>query len=98
MLQFSARDLDDGVEFEAMTCDAAANRLDWLTLTMGGARFQDANWATVVERVAQRAGGTHDAVQSDNRTLGGEEAAAVERWVNEIAAVPYSGQRGRPHS
>jgi NADH dehydrogenase len=88
IVRFSARDLDDGLEFEVMTCDAAANRLDWLTLTMGGARLQDANWSTVVERVAQRAGGTHDAVQSDNRTLGDEEAAAVERWVNEIAGGP----------
>jgi NADH dehydrogenase len=88
IVRFSARDLDDGLEFEVMTCDAAANRLDWLTLTMGGARLQDANWSTVVERVAQRAGGTHGAVQSDNRTLGDEEAAAVERWVNEIAGGP----------
>jgi NADH dehydrogenase len=88
IVRFSARDLDDGVEFEVMTCDAAANRLDWLTLTMGGARLQDANWATVVERVARRAGGTHDAVQSDNRTLGDEETASVERWVNEIVGGP----------
>jgi NADH dehydrogenase len=81
IVRFGARTIDDGVRFEVMTCDTAANALDWLTLTLGGARIQDANWTKVVQNVAKLAGGSAGAVEYDARKLEGEEAEHVERWI-----------------
>jgi hypothetical protein len=85
IVRFSTRELDNGgVRFEVMTCDTAANALDWIVLTLGGARIQDANWTKVVQNVVQLSGGTADEVQSDARKLGGEEAANVQRWIEAL--------------
>jgi NADH dehydrogenase len=83
-VRFSTRRLNDGIRFEVMTCDTAANALDWVTLTLGGARIQDANWTKVVQNVVQLAGGSATAVQSDARKLDGDEAEDVERWIASI--------------
>jgi hypothetical protein len=83
-VRFSTRALDQAVRFEVMTCDAAASALDWITLTLGAARLQDANWSTVVRNVAALAGGRHTGVQSDARRLVGEEAASAWHWMESI--------------
>jgi NADH dehydrogenase len=85
IVRFSTRELDNGdVQFEVMTCDTAANALDWIVLTLGGARIQDANWTKVVQNVVHFSGGTADDVQTDARKLAGEEAANVQRWIEAL--------------
>jgi hypothetical protein len=84
IVRFSARALERAVRFEVMTCDAAANALDWVGLTLGGARLQDANWSKVVLNVARLAGGRHTGVQFDKRTLVGDEARSGWQWIESI--------------
>jgi NADH dehydrogenase len=85
IVRFSTQGLDNGdVRFEVMTCDTAANALDWIALTLGGARIQDANWTKVVQNVVQLSGGTADDVQTDARKPASEEAANVQRWIESL--------------
>ena len=84
IVRFSTRTLPRAVRFEVMTCDRAANALDWLGLTLGGSRLQDANWTRVVENVAALAGGTPGPVESDARRLGKDEARGAERWIGDL--------------
>jgi hypothetical protein len=73
-----------GVRFEVTAADRSANPVDWLGLTLGGARGQNANWRQVVENVAQLAGGTADDVQSDTRDVTGDEADEVDAWIRDV--------------
>ena len=58
IVRFSATPVAGGaVRFEVTTCDAAANAVDWITLTLGGARIQDAHWKRLVQNVVTLAGG-----------------------------------------
>lgn len=75
---------DARVRFEVMTCDSAANPLDWLALSIGGARLQDGNWTRVVQKVVELSGGSSDGVMSEIRTLSATEAAEAERWVRRV--------------
>jgi NADH dehydrogenase len=84
IVRFSTRPDGDATIFEVLTCDRAANALDWLTLTLGGARVQDANWVRVVQNVVKLSGGTADDVSIDHRKLAGEEADDVDRWIRAI--------------
>jgi NADH dehydrogenase len=96
-VQFRTRPVGDAVEFEVMTCDAAANAMDWLALTLGGARIQDANWTRLAENVGAMAGGSTAPVQADARKLDAREATAVDRWIRTVvdrqkaAPEPVSG-------
>ena len=84
IVQFSTRDVERGVRFDVMTCDTAARVLDWVSLSLGGARIQDANWTTVVERVGQLADGVPGAIQTDARKLSGDEAESVTGLIRTI--------------
>lgn len=84
VVRFGARAIPGGVRFEVMTCDRAANALDWLALTLGGARIQDANWTRVAQNVAALAGGTAGPVSSDARRLREDEARGAQRWIADI--------------
>jgi NADH dehydrogenase len=94
-VQFRARTAEEAIEFEVMTCDAAANAMDWLTLTLGGARIQDANWTRLLVNVASLAGGSAAPVKADARKLDPEEAASVDRWIRAVVSrhktPPVSG-------
>jgi NADH dehydrogenase len=81
VVKFSTRTFDDSVGFEVMPCDTAANALDWLTLTLGGAKAQDANWISVVQNVVKLAGGTADPVHTEARKLAGGEAEQMQQWI-----------------
>jgi hypothetical protein len=81
VVKFSTQTFEDGVGFEVMPCDTAANALDWLTLTLGGAKAQDANWIRVVQNVVKLAGGTADPIQTEARRLAGAEAEEMQRWI-----------------
>jgi hypothetical protein len=81
IVRFSVSPEESGLRFEVMTCDAAANALDWIGLTLGGARMQDANWAAAVQNVVDLSGGRSDGVQFEFRKLDAKEADAVEEWI-----------------
>lgn len=84
IVRFATESMEGGVRFEVMTCDAAANAFDWVTLTLGGARIQDANWTRVVHNVVELSGGVDGGVESDARTLSDTEATNVEQWIRSI--------------
>jgi hypothetical protein len=84
IVRFSATGQSGIVRFEVSTCDAAANALDWLTLSLGGARMQDANWMRVVSKMAELSGGRSDGVTSEIRTLDARQAAEADRWIRDI--------------
>ena len=83
-VRFSTRDTGAGVRFEVTACETASNPLDWLTLTLGGARLQDANWKTVVENVVTLSGGKADDVKSDARRLTPDEAEQADSWIRAL--------------
>jgi NADH dehydrogenase len=96
IVRFSTSDVPKGVEFAVTTCDAAANAFDWIALTLGGARVQDANWARVVQNVVKLSAGESDGVHHDARKLTEDEAADAERWIATIVSrqrneVPAAG-------
>jgi NADH dehydrogenase len=85
VVRFLAAPSTDGMRFEVMTADKAATPLDWLGLTIGGARLQDANWRTVVERVARMAGATTtQGVQSHVRAASDPEVEHLSTWVRRL--------------
>jgi len=81
IVRFRTQAAGDLVRFEVLTCDTAANPLDWIGLTLGGARLQDANWTKVVHNVARLAGDDSVAVESVKRKLPPDEAQAVKAWL-----------------
>jgi NADH dehydrogenase len=92
IVRFSAVDLAGGVRFEVLTCDTAANALDWMALSLGAARVQDANWTRVVQNVAKLAGGEASDISVDGRRLHGEERTNVERWIQNIIRRQQTSQ------
>jgi hypothetical protein len=83
-VRFRTMPAAQGVRFEVTAADRSANPLDWVGLTLGGARGQNANWRKVVENVARLAGGTADDVQSDTRDVTGDEADEVDAWIRDV--------------
>ena len=81
IVRFTSQARGDLVRFEVLTCDTAANPLDWIGLTLGGARLQDANWTKVVHNVARLAGDDSVTVESVKRKLPPDEAQAVKGWL-----------------
>jgi len=73
-----------------MTCENPSNAFDWLTLSLGGARLQDANWETVVENVVKMSGGRAPKVQSDGRRLSAAEAEQADGWIRDLAEAHAS--------
>jgi NADH dehydrogenase len=72
--------------FEVEVFDRAADALDWLAMTLVGSRLQAANWEEIVSTVVEESGGRAPAgVERADETLEGEAAAAVERWLGELA-------------
>jgi NADH dehydrogenase len=84
IVRFSAEPAGDAIRFEVMTCDAAADPIHWLSLTLGGTRVQDANWHRVVNNVVTLSAGQADKVESDSRRLSDEEADDTDRWIRNI--------------
>ncbi|MGE3705226.1 MAG: hypothetical protein AB7I13_08135, partial [Vicinamibacterales bacterium] len=66
-VRFRARDVDDAVLFDVFTCDSAGSPVDWLMLSLGSSRLQDAHWATVVSNVVRLSEGAGTPVESDGR-------------------------------
>ena len=83
-VRFSTQVLENGVGFEVMPCDSPANVVDWVSMTLGGARLQEANWVTLVTNVAAMAGGDAGKVGMDVRTLTTAEAGEADDWITGI--------------
>jgi len=83
-VEFYASPTPAGVQFGVMTCENAATPLDWLTLSIGGARLQDANWHRLVQNVIELSGGRAAGVVSDGRRLTPEETETIARWIRDL--------------
>jgi hypothetical protein len=84
VVKFSAMPTAEGIRFSVMTCDTAANPLDWLGLTLGGARIQDANWMRVVQNVGGIAGGQPGSVVHRAEHLDKDDAAPERAWIHDV--------------
>jgi NADH dehydrogenase len=74
------------VRFQVEVYDRPANVIDFIAMRAIGDRLQDHTWSHVVEKMTQRSGGSAPAgVESDSAALDDQEAAAIERWVAELA-------------
>jgi NADH dehydrogenase len=82
-VRFATAAVGDEVMFEVMPCDSAANVFDWVALTLGGARIQDANWTKLAHNVAMMAGRSAK-VEFEARTLTAVEAVAADRWISHV--------------
>jgi hypothetical protein len=81
VVRFRTAAARNGVRFEVMTGDKAATPIDWLALTLGGARVQDANWRRVVQKIGELAGGTVDTVHQHARSADDQEVQHLSTYV-----------------
>jgi hypothetical protein len=74
------------LRFQVDAYDRAANVLDLVAMETVGGTLQNATWEKMVENVVRESGGAAAAgVQSEEATLRGEDADAVETWLKELA-------------
>lgn len=72
--------------FTVEVFNRAADPFDWLAMAVLGNRLQRANWKEIVESVVEESGGRAEGgVEAEERTLEGEDAERVERWLGELA-------------
>jgi NADH dehydrogenase len=72
------------VRFAVGVFARAGSMLDWLALSAGGAAAQNSTWRTVVERVAEMAGGASDGVQQDAEVVNGRDSEEIEDWIADL--------------
>jgi uncharacterized protein YbjT (DUF2867 family) len=84
IVRFSTDPIPDGIRFEVLTCDRAANPVDWLMLTLGGAHGQSANWQAVVQKMIELSGGWADGVHSTTQKISDQSSTAIEREIHEL--------------
>jgi uncharacterized protein YbjT (DUF2867 family) len=83
------------VRFQVEVYDRAANVIDFIAMRAIGDRLQDHTWSHVVEKMMQLSGGSAPAgVESESVALDEQEAAAIERWVEELAMRRKRGENG----
>jgi NADH dehydrogenase len=89
----------EGVRFTVEAFVREANPVDWAAMALLGRVLQWANWRRMVQNVVEESGGRGE-VQSEVRVLEGEEARAVERWLEGLAVAraraEHEGQLGAP--
>jgi len=85
-IRFLAEEPAPGVlRFEIRSYTRPSDVVDLIAMRTVGKVAQKATWLTVVERVAERSGGTApDGAREETRKLEGDDAEAVERWVEEL--------------
>jgi hypothetical protein len=59
--------------------------IDFIAMRALGDRLQNHTWSHVVDRVVEISGGTAPEVEQESVSLDDDEAAAIERWCEEIA-------------
>jgi nucleoside-diphosphate-sugar epimerase len=81
------------VRFQVEVYDRPANVIDFIAMRAIGDRLQDHTWSHVVEKMTQLSGGSAPAgVESESVALDDQEAAAIERWVEELAMRRKRGE------
>ncbi len=84
-IRFMAMPEGDAVRFEIRSYTRATDLIDLIGMRTVGSAAQQVTWKKVVEEVVSRSGGTSpEGVQSLDETLEGEDARAVEEWVEEL--------------
>ena len=84
-VRFLCEQRGDGVRFQVEVYDRPANVIDFIAMRAVGDRLQDHTWSHVVEEMVRISGGTAPGVEHERATLDDDEAAAIERWCEEIA-------------
>ena len=73
------------VRFEVRTYNRAADLVDRIAMRTVGKAAQFATWQAFVEEVVRRSGGTApDGVHAEDVAMPEEDAADVERWVEDL--------------
>jgi NADH dehydrogenase len=84
-VRFRCEPRGDGLRFEVLVHDCAANLADWLIMSTVGGQIQRATWKSIVEQVVRESGGTApDGVQHESETVGDDEAEPIEDWLAEM--------------
>jgi NADH dehydrogenase len=83
------------VRFQVSVFARAASMVDWLALSAGGAVAQNSTWRTVVERVAEIAGGESGPVHQDAAVVNGYDSEEIEEWIAALIARHKRAGRGR---
>jgi uncharacterized protein YbjT (DUF2867 family) len=85
-VRFLSEPRGNAIRFQVEVYDRPANMIDFIAMRAVGDRLQDHTWSHVVDKMVQISGGTApDGVEHESATLDDEEAAAIERWCEEIA-------------
>jgi len=84
IVEFTATDMDAGVQFAIDVYARASNVVDWLAVRTVGAPAQDANWRSVIQRIIEASGGSSEGVQQEKEHLEGDDAEKVEKRVREM--------------
>lgn len=95
IVRFRARTAGDGVRFEVLVCDAAANPVDWLALGAGGSLLQHANWSRVVRNVVALTEGHRVRLYHGQRRLEGAEAVRIQRGIARTVEASRRRRSGR---
>jgi len=76
----------NALRFQIEVFDRAANVIDLIAMRTLGDRLQAQTWTEVVENMIALSGGrAADGIQHEARSLDDEEAARVERWLDDLA-------------
>ena len=85
-VRFLCEPRGSATRFQVEVYDRPANVIDFIAMRAVGDRLQDHTWAHVVDRMVQISGGSAPSgVEHESDTLDDDEAAAIERWCEEIA-------------
>jgi uncharacterized protein YbjT (DUF2867 family) len=87
-IRFMSMTEGEAIRFEIRSYTRATDLIDLIGMRTVGSAAQQATWKKVVEEVVSRSGGTApDGVQSLDETLEGDDARAVEEWVEELVVT-----------
>jgi NADH dehydrogenase len=85
-VRFLCEPRGNAVRFQVEVYDRPANVIDFIAMRAVGDRLQDHTWSHVVDKMVQISGGSApEGVEHESVTLDDDEAAAIERWCEEIA-------------
>jgi NADH dehydrogenase len=99
-VRFLCEPRGEAVRFQVEVYDRPANVIDFIAMRALGDWLQAHTWSHVVEKMLELSGGSAPAgVQSDTTSLDDQEAAAIDKWVQELVmrlrrnAVRLSAER-----
>jgi nucleoside-diphosphate-sugar epimerase len=84
-VRFLCEPRGNAIRFQVEVYDRPANMIDFIAMRALGDRLQNHTWSHVVDRVVEISGGTAPEVEQESVSLDDDEAAAIERWCEEIA-------------